>query len=540
MERKTMGRIMIAVAMVMTALMAGCGGAGSTLERAEAVIDSMPDSALALLSTLDVTRLDGGDKAWYALLQSKALDKSYIDVSDDSLIVQAVRYYDGEGSDHEMQAHYYRGVVIKNGGDARAAIVEFRKAEHLAAALHNDLYYAKSNEMLADIYYRSYNMERSIMHRMCAIDGYRKVDRHLNEQYAIVELASSYGNWHKNERCVAILDSLDDIGLYNDSIFKAFFYESYIMPYLAMREYDKAVEKIDKMFEYRSQEIVNITDFALISKVYYGLGDMDKYLYYHNLAKHQPRAEIDVIIYKNEFFMAKEKGQYELAIEKLQKVLHIVDSISCVTLQQSTALADRDFSEKLYMDELEAHNKDRLIFTLIVIALVMLVICIILLYRQKAARHRMQLESLIYEFKHQQTQLKDDVYTLFKERFLAIDKIGTEYFTGKDSDKMRSIMLKNIETELMSIVSPQSMSQLRNMINLLLDGVIDRMEAQLTFVKEQDIDFICLLAAGFSMKSIALLMNMTQSNCYSKRRRLKEKISQSGAADAEEFLRILG
>ena len=152
----------------------------------------------------------------------------------------------------------------------------------------------------------------------------------------------------------------------------------------------------------------------------------------------------------------------------------------------------------------------------------------------------MQLESLIYEFKHQQTQLKDDVYTLFKERFLAIDKIGTEYFTGKDSDKMRSIMLKNIETELMSIVSPQSMSQLRNMINLLLDGVIDRMEAQLTFVKEQDIDFICLLAAGFSMKSIALLMNMTQSNCYSKRRRLKEKISQSGAADAEEFLRILG
>ena len=78
------------------------------------------------------------------------------------------------------------------------------------------------------------------------------------------------------------------------------------------------------------------------------------------------------------------------------------------------------------------------------------------------------------------------------------------------------------------------------MINLLLDGVIDRMEAQLTFVKEQDIDFICLLAAGFSMKSIALLMNMTQSNCYSKRRRLKEKISQSGAADAEEFLRILG
>lgn len=349
MERKTMGRIMIAVAMVMTALMAGCGGAGSTLERAEAVIDSMPDSALALLSTLDVAGLDGGDKAWYALLQSKALDKSFIDVSDDSLIVQAVRYYDGEGSDHDMQAHYYRGVVIKNGGDARAAIVEFRKAEHLAAALHNDLYYAKSNEMLADIYYRSYNMERSIMHRMCAIDGYRKVGRRVNEQFAIVDLACSYGNWYKNERCVAILDSLDDSGLYNDSIFKAYFYETYIRPYLGMQEYGKAVEKIDKMFENQRHDLIKHSDFALISRVYYGLGDMDKYLYYHNLAKQQPGSDDDVIICKNEFFIAKEKGQYELAIERLQRVLHIVDSTSCVTLQQSTALADRDYSEKQYL-----------------------------------------------------------------------------------------------------------------------------------------------------------------------------------------------
>ena len=205
-----MGRIMIAVAMVMTALMAGCGGAGSTLERAEAVIDSMPDSALALLSTLDVARLDGGDKAWYALLQSKALDKSYIDVRDDSLIVQAVRYYDGDGSDHEMQAHYYRGVVMSNSGDFRTAVVEFLKAEHLAEALNSDLYYAKSNEMLADVYYKSYNMERSIIHRRIAVESYRNAGKKTNELFAIVEMATSYDYMDLPHRSIELLDSIAD------------------------------------------------------------------------------------------------------------------------------------------------------------------------------------------------------------------------------------------------------------------------------------------------------------------------------------------
>lgn len=540
MERKPMGRIMIAVAMVMTALMAGCGGAGSTLERAEAVIDSMPDSALALLSTLDVARLDGGDKAWYALLQSKALDKSYIDVSDDSLIVQAVRYYDGEGSDHEMQAHYYRGVVMNNSGDFRTAVVEFLKAEHLAEALNSDLYYAKSNEMLADVYYKSYNMERSIIHRRIAVESYRNAGKKTNELFAIVEIATSYDYMDLPHRSIELLDSIADQVLDEDSVFIGVYHSAYILPCINLGNNEESLKHAQLVQQYWHDSDYSSDELLLVFQAYYANDMVDEAMpLFYKAASFTEGVNDENIAYLR-YKIKEYYNEIDSAYTYIKQMLSIHRERVQKSLSQAAALADRDYNEKLYIDELEAHNKDRLIFALIVIALVMLVMCIILLYRQKAARHRMQLESLIYEFKHQQTQLKDDVYTLFKERFLAIDKIGTEYFTGKDSDKMRSIMLKNIETELMSIVSPQSMSQLRNMINLLLDGVIDRMEAQLTFVKEQDIDFICLLAAGFSMKSIALLMNMTQSNCYSKRRRLKEKISQSGAADAEEFLRILG
>ena len=63
------------------------------LDRAEPLIETAPDTALALLDSIDSRRLYRGDKARYALLRSQALDKNYIDVTNDSLINIAVNYY---------------------------------------------------------------------------------------------------------------------------------------------------------------------------------------------------------------------------------------------------------------------------------------------------------------------------------------------------------------------------------------------------------------------------------------------------------------
>ena len=57
------------------------------LDWAEAVMEEHPDSALALLDTLDRNRLrTRGAKARHALLYSQALDKNWIDLSTDSII----------------------------------------------------------------------------------------------------------------------------------------------------------------------------------------------------------------------------------------------------------------------------------------------------------------------------------------------------------------------------------------------------------------------------------------------------------------------
>ena len=67
-------------------ILAGCGNQQNreTLNLAESVMDEQPDSALTLLKQIDGNQiLSVSQSARYALLYSQALDKNYIDVTND-------------------------------------------------------------------------------------------------------------------------------------------------------------------------------------------------------------------------------------------------------------------------------------------------------------------------------------------------------------------------------------------------------------------------------------------------------------------------
>lgn len=65
----------------------------STLKDVESYISERPDSALAVLESMDRGELKSRrSEAHHALLHAMALDKNYIDVTDDSLASVAVRY----------------------------------------------------------------------------------------------------------------------------------------------------------------------------------------------------------------------------------------------------------------------------------------------------------------------------------------------------------------------------------------------------------------------------------------------------------------
>lgn len=109
-------------------MMSGCNNpVNRQLAKAEAVMESAPDSALAILDSIDnKTIISSSTLAHYSLLKAIALDKNYIDTTDISIIQPAIDYYSHNGTpDEKLRAYYYQGRILQNAGDEDAAMGSF-------------------------------------------------------------------------------------------------------------------------------------------------------------------------------------------------------------------------------------------------------------------------------------------------------------------------------------------------------------------------------------------------------------------------------
>lgn len=101
------------------------------LNKVEDNIELHPDSSLNILNSLQLRDINKHeDKARYALLKSMALDKNYIDVTNDSLISVALSYYEKHGTaDEKLKSYYYNGVIYRNKEDYEGAMRNYILAE---------------------------------------------------------------------------------------------------------------------------------------------------------------------------------------------------------------------------------------------------------------------------------------------------------------------------------------------------------------------------------------------------------------------------
>ena len=105
-----------------------------TLQQAESVMNTRPDSALHLLQgmTDSLTMLPEEAQMYYHLLTIQAKDKQYVTHTSDSLINRIVSFYENYGDKERlMLAYYYQGSVYRDMNDAPRALKAFQQAMDL-------------------------------------------------------------------------------------------------------------------------------------------------------------------------------------------------------------------------------------------------------------------------------------------------------------------------------------------------------------------------------------------------------------------------
>ena len=110
------------------------------LLQAETVMNEHPDSALNLLKGIAQPELQTqAHHARYALLYSQALDKNYIDLTNDSLINIAVDYYKNcDDVKAKFLSYFYLGRIYTNANNLTQATLAYMEADQLVDELDDD------------------------------------------------------------------------------------------------------------------------------------------------------------------------------------------------------------------------------------------------------------------------------------------------------------------------------------------------------------------------------------------------------------------
>ena len=376
------------------------------LDDIESCLSEHPDSALSVLDSLSTTGIQGREaNAKFALLYSMALDKSYIDATDDSLINIAVDWYRKHGTaDERLKSYYYQGRVYQNAGDNEAAMESFVRAEASESEdnMSNGLLY----KAMSGIYIQIFDFVKAELYNNRAKECYLLAGD--TDKYAGTILFSSdlhYANGDYNST-IACLDSVKTM---LDSISTSHRNAYYIQSMRIKRDRGDRSGLSDELNQYLSSTGAENISWLDVADYYTYLGQYDmsetalqQYRKFHPEYKDEPAYHIATYILNDSL------GDYREALDDYINYSLLSDSLSLVIAEQDTGFIQERYEKDLQM---EKERNTRLLVTLVSVFSVILLSCIAYILRLRLRQSRREKESLAAEmsrYKENYSRLKQE------------------------------------------------------------------------------------------------------------------------------------
>lgn len=518
----------------------------SSLRSAETLIQSSPDSALVLLLKIDPNNLESPKtKAKYALLMSAALDKNYIDVCSDSLILKAVTYYSRYGSPKDkMLSWYYQGICLKNAGELIPAILAFEKAEKEASHLEEWLYSGLIYRNKAALFNLSNNSVVAIENWEKAISCFDKVNADLYTAHAELSLAIDYSNIAEFAMADSLINNLELLHPENRSIQNRCRLKKAGILVKKEIEPDKAIA----LFHSVPIKRFDVLDYGYLAQALEMIDRRDSADYwlnegYRHCSDDKEVATIDYI----KAFVEKKRGNYPEAFRLLEHSSSVQDSVTRVLLQQSVSSSLRDYykDEALKNEERIRSMREKSIWgavfcVFIVLALVMAVFT---LSRKKDRLIKEQMARLALEEKELERLHREKAYlvgSLFSEKVDRLDQLCESYFKSEDT-KQQGSLFKQVKQLAAKIKNDEELfASLEKDLDRYCNGIMAKLRAQVPRIKGENLLIIMLFFAGFSYETVLIILNKNSiQSLKTARSRYRKEILDAQAPDSDFFLKML-
>jgi len=561
------------------------------LEDIESYIQERPDSALAVLDSIDRTRLSGRkEKALFSLLNTMALDKNYIDPKEDSLIEPAVKYYSKHGDpDTRLKAFFYKGRISSYNRHYDEAILSYMEGYQYIDKCKDYKYCGFLCEDISRCFINTYNQDDGLTYIKKAQEYYTKGNLTVNNYIASLPLVTIYLN--KKEWALA------------DSVFRSF--EGDNLPTSVRRV---AYELRARYYTYAPDH-----DYALANEFYSESISLGANLQFNSLCSYAyslnatgRREDADHIMdsisafindkakesrfYAVESKIEEKRGRYKEALSSFRYCLDSQEEDIEGRLRTSALKAQREFfSAERVLKEKEA-ARQRYYMAAILLGFVIVLIAGIIVYRRMKARveaeknryaemasvaekrlaeieksmitdvaaesalageaeslrERLQdtegakasLESIIADRESTLSRLRSEYGKIYKEQFIYLGKLCEAYFRAIDAKEPHSFVYAEVRNLIDDLfVDRVGYARFERMVDRGLGGIMSKFRQDFPGLDEGDYRFACYLFVGFDATTLMIILKMVSTAAvYVRKNRLKKMIIQSSSLHKESYL----
>lgn len=492
------------IAAVMTA-MSGCGHseAWREMDKAESVIFEHPDSALAILDTLDTGGLKGKkEAARYALLKSMAIDKNLIDTTTFAILQPAIDYYKKHGSpDDRMRTCYYQGRIYMNQGDAVQAMHCFLKACDLKEEVRDSLTLAHAYVALGSLNNNKYKLPDYIENNVKAADLYDALGERTFALHCYTNAAQGYVYLNERQHADSIL-ALCPEPTPGNQLENQYMFSTRLTYVLILGTPDELRDFLERN-KYRPMTKGDSIDVA---HAYSKLGMNDEALRIMSRIR-----TTDTTAYTSVKAEIHEKlGQYKEAYKELKDYVTASENEEAGYWMIDALYVDE--RHKVEVEKLEEANKRKtIIYGAAACLLVLLAVIAALYYRMRLSRSRhelaeartqLELEGLRQESESLKGLLEDEknlsqsVRALFNSRLEILNGLLASKITkNKNFAKSYNELVKTIQDD-----KEKFLRSLRNEFAITYPEFMNELkEHNLT---DDEINMMCLFGLGLKGKDI--------------------------------------
>lgn len=556
------------------------------LSRADELMWTKPDSALAVLESVDTLDLKTrAQRAEFSLLYTMAFDRNHLTIPNLHIIEPAVRYYERHGSkDTKMKMYFYLGVAQYDTGDLESAIVSYIRAKEYSLYSDNLMFKGLISFVISDVFFSDKNYPESISYCKEACDYFAQAKDSLRLWSTTGCLASYYLNaedWTKADSLYSVFFSqpILDTAIYSRQLFNLAWSNIFRPDFNPQESVDLFEKSISK---YNGKPSVN--DYCVYAYASEMLGNTEVA---DDIVGQLERAGADSVVLDTwRYRIFKHKGNYKDALALLEQTVRAQYSEILKTIDQSVALAQSDYyeSKSLLLD------KDRRIQSqskwIVLLLCLLLVVSFVIIHSILKRKWQFQIEEMSSINEAVGNRLKDailcseerqqSINVLVSENELAkrkIENLSDKLYVAQSEQMIVNLRNKYIQAykgqyhqlndlchkyweasrlskggkdkiyaevkKIVAVLDEQNQKQLEAMIDDSLDGMMSKLRLAMPGTNEKDFRFIALIILGFDTKTIARIMKYNVGTVYTKRSNIKEKLQKIECEEKELVLALI-